>query len=123
MISGVVDARREALVSLPVRGPGRQEQIVQAVIDTGFTGFLTLPSSLVEALRLPRIGRSRALLASGQEVLLDLHEAAILWDGRWLTVEVDSVDAEALVGMSLLAGYSLYLEAVAGGRVTIELLA
>lgn len=44
------------------------------------------------------------------------------WDGGWRTVRADAVDAHALVGMGLLTGYRFCMDAVAGGRVTIEAL-
>jgi hypothetical protein len=53
--------------------------------------------------------------------LFDLYEVAVLWDGQWNTVEADAAETDALVGMSLLHGYNLYVEAVVGGRVVIEL--
>ena len=86
MIAAVVNGGREAIIRLPVRGFDRRQHVVEAIIDTGFTGFLTLPTSLIDELRLPGIARMGALLASGREVLLDLYEVAIEWDGRWLTV-------------------------------------
>jgi clan AA aspartic protease len=120
MIAGVVKAGREAVIDLLVRGSDGRERIVEAVIDTGFTGFLTLPVALIAALRPARIGRSRVLLADGTDVVLDLYEVEVNWDGRWRTVRADAVDMNALVGMGLLAGCSLCLDVVAGGRVIIE---
>ncbi len=43
MIAGVVTASRQAIIRLTVRGPEGQEQEIEAVIDTGFDGTLTLP--------------------------------------------------------------------------------
>ncbi len=123
MIAGVVKAGREAVIDLLVRGPGGRERVVEAIIDTGFTGFLTLPVVLIAVLRPPRIGRSRVLLADGTEALLDLYEVEVNWDGRWRALRADAVDASALVGMGLLAGFRLCLDVTAGGRLTIEPLA
>lgn len=53
MITGVVTAEREAVIGLKVQGPSGQTQKIQAVIDTGFTGWLTLPPSLIAALGCP----------------------------------------------------------------------
>ena len=53
MIEGVVNAAREAVVTISVRGPDGQAREIEAVIDTGYSGFLTLPASLVEDLGLP----------------------------------------------------------------------
>ena len=39
MISGVVNSDLEATVRLLIRGPGGQEQEIDAVIDTGSTAF------------------------------------------------------------------------------------
>ena len=50
MITGTVTAYREAIIRLNVRGPGGGEKTVEAVIDTGFDGVLTLPTSVVAAL-------------------------------------------------------------------------
>jgi clan AA aspartic protease len=122
MIPGAVNDNLEATVRLLVRGQGGQEQEIEAVIDTGFNGFLTLSPALVGQLGLPHIGQSRALLANGQEELLDLYEVTLLWDGQWRTVEADAADTDALVGMSLLHRYSVYVEAVEGGQVVIAAL-
>ena len=120
MIPGVVNDNLEATVRLRVRGPGGLEQDIEAVIDTGFNGFLTVSPALVGRLGLLRIGRSRVRLANGQEELLDLYEIEVLWDGQWRTVEIEAAETDALVGMSLVYGYSVYVEAVEGGRVVIE---
>jgi clan AA aspartic protease len=122
MIPGVVNGNLEATIRLMVRGSGGQELEIEAVIDTGFNGFLTLSPALVGQLGLLHIGQSRALLANGQEEILDLYEVTLQWDGQWRTVETDAADTDALVGMSLLYRYSVYVEAVEGGQVVIAAL-
>ena len=82
MISGVVNSNLEATVRLRLRGPGGQEQEIDAVIDTGFNGFLTVSPVLVRQLGLTHLGQSWALLANGQEELLALYEVTLLWDGQ-----------------------------------------
>jgi len=120
MIPGVVNDNLEAAVHLQVRGPGGREQDTEAVIDTGFNGFLTVSSALARRLGLLRIGRSRVRLASGQEEVLDLYEIEVLWDGQWRAVETDAAETDALVGMSLAYGYSVYVEVIESGCVVIE---
>jgi len=120
MITGIVNANREAMIRLRVRGPQGQEQEIEAIIDTGFNGFLILPPSLITVLGLPRLGRGRAVLANGSEALFDIYETTVIWDGQPRTVEMDAAGTEALVGMSLLYGYDLRIRVVEGGCVTIE---
>jgi predicted aspartyl protease len=60
MITGMVNANREATIRLVVSGPSGQQQEIEAIIDTGFTGFLTLPPALIQALGLAWLCRNRA---------------------------------------------------------------
>jgi clan AA aspartic protease len=122
MINGTVNADREAISRLLVRGPDGQEQEIDAVIDTGFNGFLTLPLSIVAAFGLPLLGRGRAILANGSEELFNIHEVTVIWDGEPRVVDTDAADTDALVGMSMLYGYNLQIQAIDGGSVTIETL-
>jgi len=62
MITGVVTGDRQAIIRLMVRGPAGQEQEIEAIIDTGFDGWLSLPSSIVVRLGLAWRQRGRALL-------------------------------------------------------------
>lgn len=51
MIAGTV-RNREAAVELEVAGAGQHSRRIEAVIDTGYNGYLTLPSQLVTAMQL-----------------------------------------------------------------------
>lgn len=120
MIEGRVNAAYQAIVPLIVRGPTGVTREIDAVVDTGFNRFLTLPSTLVAELALPFIGVSRVLLANGSEETLDTHDVTVLWDGQPREVDAFVADALPLVGMSLLDGYTLHVRVHDGGRVTIE---
>jgi predicted aspartyl protease len=78
MIIGVVTAFRQATIRLSVRDSTGQEHALEAVIDTGFDGALTLPPTLIAALGLPWRRRGRARLADGNESLFDVYEATVL---------------------------------------------
>ena len=64
MIEGVVNAALEAVVSLRIQRTEGRTREVQAVVDTGYSGFLTSPASLVSELRLPFAYMGQALLAN-----------------------------------------------------------
>jgi clan AA aspartic protease len=120
VISGIVTSDYEAVIRLRVQGPGGTERELDATIDTGFNGFLTLPPLLVAALGLARLSRGRALLANGSEELFDIYGVTVLWDGQERRIEVDAVNATPLVGMSLLAGHDLHIRVADGGHVVIQ---
>lgn len=104
-------------------GPTGTTQQVEAIIDTGFTGWLSLPPSLVSRLKLPFRRRGRALLADGSETVFDTYEAEISWNGQLRRVAVDEVNTDPLLGMSLLYNHELRVEVVTGGKILIESLA
>ena len=120
MVTGVVNAAYEAIVTLQLRGPAGQTREIDAVIDTGFNGFLTLPTAMVVELGLPFEGHSRATLADGSEIAFDVWGVTVLWDGEARAVEADEADATPLIGMLLLDNRSLYVEIAGGGRVAIQ---
>jgi clan AA aspartic protease len=92
---------------------------VEAIIDTGFDGWLSLPSSIIFPLDLVWRRRGRALLADGSEIIFDIYEAIVIWDGEARRIPVDQAETTPLVGMSLLEGYELTVQAQPGGNVTI----
>jgi clan AA aspartic protease len=122
MIRGEVDDA-EARIELTVRGPRRREQRFEAVIDTGYTGWLALPPRLVNALRLPWQSRVRGQLADGSLTLFDVFEANVVWNRREIRVPVEQIDADPLLGMAILEGNALTIEVRQGGLVTIKRLA
>ena len=118
MIEGVVNANYEAVITLPVLGPAGQTREVEAVIDTGYNGTLTLPPALVAELAL--VGPSQATLANGVVETFNVHDVTVLWDGMRRDIEADSVGPTPLAGMVLLDSHSLYVEITDGGRVAIQ---
>ena len=72
MITGIVNANREATIHLTVQGPGGQEQETEAVIDTGFNGSLTLPPAFITVLGLTWLTQGRAMLGDGRVELFDV---------------------------------------------------
>jgi clan AA aspartic protease len=119
MITGVVQSG-EGRVRLKVRGRRGREQEIEAVIDTGYTASLTLPSALIQALGLRWQTVDRFKLADGSICLFDVYEAKVGWDGKLRQILVDEADAEPLVGMRLLKGHELNMQVCYRGKVTIK---
>ena len=120
MIQGVVNAALEALVTLTVQGPTEQNREIEAVVDTGFSGFLTLPTDLVGELGLLYQYRGRAILADGSEAFFHVYDVNVLWDNRLMRIETHAADTTPLVGMRLLDHHDLSIQVMDGGRVVIQ---
>lgn len=119
MMTGTVNADLEGVLRLAVRDAGGQSQDVEAVIDTGFNGFLTLPPALIAVLGLPWLCRQQGQLADGSVQAFDVYVATVEWDGQLRSVEVDAAEAQPLIGMALLLGSELRIHVIPNGSVTI----
>jgi clan AA aspartic protease len=119
MIVGVFRGR-EPLIRRTVRGSRGRQQQIEAVVDSGYTGWLTLPPAVIIALNLRWRSFGRGTLADGSVSLFDVYQARVEWDGRVRRVLVDEFDATPLVGVSLLRGYELKIQVRAQGKVTIK---
>ena len=120
MIEGAVNSAYEAVVPLSLQGPAGQTWAIETVVDTGFTGYLTLPPALVRELALPFVTSGWATLADGSEVSFDTYQVTVLWEGRLREVFADEADTTPLVGMLLLDGYDLSIQVRNGGHVLIQ---
>ena len=120
MITGRVNADYEAIVVVNLQGRTGETRRLEAVVDTGFSGFLTVTPAIVTELALPFLMMGRALLADGSEAQFPVHSAVVLWDDQPVSVDVEAADTTPLVGMRLLEGYRFCTDAQDGGRVTIQ---
>jgi clan AA aspartic protease len=119
MITGTVRAD-EAWIRLNVSGIHGREQQVEALIDTGYTGSLTLPPAVITKLGLSWRSVDRGTLADGSECIFDVYEGAVVWDGKVRHILVGEADAQPLVGMRLLKGYELNIQVRSHGKVRIK---
>lgn len=122
MMQGVVNLQREATLTIVVSNSNRQLQSINTVIDTGFNGFLSLPSQIITSLNLPWSGSDFVTLGDGSETFFDLYTATIIWDGQYREIDIAESETEPLLGMALLYGYRLQVDTIEGGMVKIEAL-
>jgi clan AA aspartic protease len=122
MIYGVVNLSREATLPVVVGNSTGQRQAIDTVIDTGFSGFLTLPSAIITTLNLPWSASDIVTLGDGSETLFDLYTATVIWDGQYREIYIAESETEPLLGMALLYGYRLQVDTIEGGTVKIEAL-
>lgn len=84
-----------------------QRQVIDAVIDTGFTGFLTLPVSVLTDLQLRAYRREEGTLGDGSTCVFDVYRGSVNWDGEFRPIDINASETTPLVGMSLLYGYQV----------------
>ena len=97
-----------------------QPRSLEVVLDTGFTGYLTLPSESISQLGLPSVGQRTFELANGELFDFRVYLGSLSWHGRPSDVLVLQSDSVPLLGMALLWGSRITMDALNEGEVTIE---
>jgi clan AA aspartic protease len=120
MITGIVNEEFEPIILLSICGSNGKIYPQDAIVDTGFNGWLSLPPDLIAELNLKWKRRGRAVLGDGSECVFNVYEAVLVWDGNLLTIPIDEADSEPLVGMSLMEGYQLTVQVFEGGHVELS---
>jgi clan AA aspartic protease len=120
MIAGNVNADFEPIILISVCDSNGTIYRQEAIIDTGFNGWLSLSQNLIKQLGLRWKRRGRAILGEGSQCVFDVYEAVVIWDGVHLTIPIDEADSEPLIGMSLMEGYQLMVQVFEGGLVELR---
>jgi clan AA aspartic protease len=110
----------QVLLNIRCRLTGNHAVEMEAVVDTGFTGFLALPSDTVEAIRLPYARSMYVNLADGSTIEVAVHTATISWNEEVRAVEVLSTGTRPLIGTLLLDGNELTVHFEDAGLVTLN---
>ena len=110
----------EPRINLEVAGPDRDFRQIEAVVDTGFNGWLALTRDMVDELHLTSYGHRYSVLADGTRAVLGIFSALVWWGGRFRPVLIHQVESgRPLVGTSMLENYRLTIDMRQGGQVTI----
>jgi clan AA aspartic protease len=118
MIEGRINAKFEAFVDLNLLLNGKRKP-ERFLVDTGFNGFVAVPQSLVNRLRLPLLDVQEGVTADGRLSYFDTVKVTVLWHDRELTVQAQILD-EALIGTRLLRGSRLCADWVVDGEFHVE---
>ncbi|HUG18652.1 MAG TPA: clan AA aspartic protease [Planctomycetaceae bacterium] len=120
MESGLVTAFRTIVVPVEVLDDQHNSLFIDAMIDTGFNGNLTLPVDVLNSLGAKLFGTRLVELADGSLVQLDSYLIVVKWFGNEGEVLAIESESEPLLGMSMLWGSRVSFDAVDGGALTIE---
>ena len=93
---------------------------ITAVVDTGNTVHLTLQPEQIRQLALPLLTEQEAVLANGAVERFPVYAGVVLWNGQNRTIPIFESDSEPLLGMAMLWGSRLVIDAWEDGDVAIE---
>jgi clan AA aspartic protease len=117
MENGFVTADRTIVIPVEVLYDQNDSLSINAIIDTGFDGDLTLPGEVFNSLRATKSGTRQMELADGSLVEMGSYLMEVNWFGHARDVVAIESESEPLLGMSLLWGSRVRID---GGDVAIE---
>ena len=116
---GIVNEHLEATVGLNVLGAGGANLTIDFVIDTGCTEEMILPPGIIDRLHQTRSSDMMLTVADGTTDAYARYQISVEWHGQPKEVIAIRMGTEPLLGMRLLRGSNLSVDADPGGRVTI----
>ena len=120
MITGTVSESLDLLVTIEISDRNGVLQALEVILDTGFNGDLALPAEIIQNLGLTYRGQTSWTLATGEEATMSNYDGVVSWHGQSRDVEFVETDSESLLGMALLIGSKITVDARIGGDVLIE---
>ena len=120
MIRGRLNERLEPTVAVEVSNGDGDSRTVEAVLDTGFNGHLTLSHDLIESLGLDYASEIQMVLADGEDTTVYSYQGFVNWFGQTRRAEIIASEGVPLLGMSLLDGCKITMRVRAGGEALIE---
>ncbi len=119
MIRGAVNLMRRPSITIALIGGTGQPWPIEAHLDTGFSGGLTLPKSAIERLELEFSGSTTYRTGNSVMTPFNSYEATIQWHNSIRNITVLESENFPLVGVGLLWGNNLSIDFRHGGDVII----
>ncbi len=111
-MKGIVDDSGRAILPIQILCAKHPTGVpIDVWIDTGFTGDLVLPASVIENLELEATGSIDGVLADGSQVELTTYHCQLSWFGRIKNLEViANLGQTPLLGVGLLLAKELRVD-------------
>ena len=120
MLRGRVSPDEQALITVDIHGKKDRSESLEVVIDTGFTGDLTLLADTINRLGLLPTGQDEFELVNGEHTEFQVYLGSVAWHGRPHKVYILESECDPLLGMTLLWDSRTTIDATPDGQVTIE---
>lgn len=122
MTDGTVTRDRKIVMPLDVHCKDGSSVSVDALVDTGFNGHLTLPEDLLRLVHAEEDNVWTVELGDGNTVEMNSYAVEVNWLGSVRHVVVLESESEPLLGISMLWDHRVSFEAVNGGKVSVATL-
>ena len=111
-MKGIVDKGGRSLLPVCLKKSAESDEVsIEVWVDTGFTGDLVLPQSIIDRLGLEKSGSVDAILADGSQKELSMFSCLIEWFGKTSSLEIIANDGDyPLLGVGLLLGLELRVD-------------
>ena len=122
-ITGSLHKSGSPAIDLEICGPFPDiRQSFTAIIDTGFTGFVSIPLTQAFPLGLSLVGTTSVVLADGktQVKLLALCKAFLANEARTGSVILEPSSTEVLVGMEFMSAFQKTLVVDDEGALLVD---
>ena len=119
MHHGIVNEHLEATIGLNVLGVSGTDLTIDFVIDTGCTEEMILPPAIIDQLQRTRSSDMMLTVADGTIDAYARYKISVEWHGQPREAIAIRMGTEPLLGMRLLRGSNLSVDADPGGPVTI----
>ncbi len=120
MIRGRVDSHRQAWVQLDLKSRTVRLQRIEAMVDTGFDGNLTLPPNIIRELDFEPELEVNIVLATGAADRVKTWSGDVIWHEQVRSLLILESSGTPLLGMELLEDSQLTMQARINGDVLIE---
>ena len=124
LIKGQFQPDLRCLVEVEIMDGNGMFRSVHAKLDTAFTGEIALPSSDFESLGISNDRDQIVNLADGSQRLVPSCTATVRFGEREISAKILNLlnARHPLIGMEILLGYSIHIDALPFGDIRIELI-
>jgi len=120
MIEGIVNNFDEPIIKLNINIPNNKSKKVNAIINTGFNGYISIPTILIEQSKWDFIGTEEYELANGDIVEEKIYLGKIIFDGDEIKViSLTNRTKDVLIGTKVLKNKILKID-FKNSKVIIE---
>lgn len=120
MAKGTVSEDQRALVHVEIMDAEGRPHSMEVALDTGFAGYLALPGETIQQLGLASVGTRSFEPVEGRLMEFEAYLAEVSLGGRSTDAVVLRSDGPPRLGMTMLLGNRITMDAGDQGAVSIE---